>query len=159
LQELRDVDRRGLQEHILLAGASAAAAPLDPKNSVLVSRFHDERQLRLQFIHATNEIKRLFRLLRYQVKLGRQARERVHHREEFVAVLSHEFSARREREARIALWQQRKKELRPLAQVGASLQHRSRQNILLPQRVISVTRQVFKTQIADCHAEVASRHV
>ena len=60
LQDGRHIDRRGLQENILLVAAAAPA--LDPEDGVAIFRFHQEAKLHLQLLRAPGKVEDFFRL-------------------------------------------------------------------------------------------------
>src|SRR5260370_27009275 len=102
---------------MLLAGARLAfAAMLDPEDSVLVARFHDERELCLQLLSASRKPKHLVRFLRQQLQFREDAPQRLHNGVVIVTVLFQKLFARLKGKASIALRQQAKEKAGAFAQ-------------------------------------------
>jgi len=77
LQDLRNINRGGLQHNVGLPAARPArlAAVFEPEDRVLILRLHDESQLRLQLLAAANKAEDLLRFLRQQLQLGHDPAE------------------------------------------------------------------------------------
>src|SRR4029078_891131 len=114
LQDLRNVDRRRLQKHVHLR-PTLRPAPFDQEDRVLVPRFEDEGELRLQLLAATDVLEDLFRLLLHAFEIGGKARQSADDRGVLVAVLFKEFSARGKSEAGLSslLRNEREEKLAP----------------------------------------------
>src|SRR5215472_8751566 len=122
-QDLGDIDRRRLQDDVRLAGAGLPAftAPVDPENSVLVFRFHDERELCLQFLRTPGKAEHFVGLLGEDFQLAEDPREGLHHGGVVVTVLLQELVATSEGKPALTLRQQTEKESRPLAETSQRL--------------------------------------
>src|SRR5258707_15466435 len=96
--------------------ASSTASALNPEHRIAIFRLHDERQLHHNFVHATDQRRSLFRRGLYGIQLGRQSSERVRKSHVLVAVLFEKVLPPLEGKAIIVFRQQRKKELRAIAQ-------------------------------------------
>ena len=157
LQNRRHIDRRGLQENILLVASAAPA--LDPEHGVAVFGFHQEAELHLQFLRAPGEVEDFLRLGRQVLQLRTQAGERLLQSQKLVAVFFHELAPVFEGETAVALRQQREEEQRPLAQALQRARERRRQHVVALQRDFDVAAQLFEASVADGNPEIASGHV
>src|SRR5579871_6061311 len=94
------------------------SSPLNPKNGVAIFGFEREPELYLNLLRAPDEVEYLFRLLGQGVQFACQPRQRLIQRDELVAVFFQELAARVEGKAPFSSGQQRKEQLRAVAQTA-----------------------------------------
>src|SRR5208283_2915085 len=171
-QDGADFYRRGLQVDVAAAtralhlrwlsppgGArrSAKTSPFDPEDRVRVFVLHHEAELNLQLLRPPREREYIVRLLREAFELGREPRQRMIEREEFVAIFFQKFAARVEGNAPFVRRQQREEQLRTLAQRLNRARHLRRVQLLALQQVFGVPCQFLHAQIAYRNAKVIAR--